>query len=67
MKDNLTLIAAATGGFMLSVAISGIIHGTNITSSDLQARHHLSSTPVAEVSLTSTKAKKLGKTLGRLD
>ncbi|OUL36626.1 hypothetical protein BV372_06595 [Nostoc sp. T09] len=31
MKDNLTLIAAATGGFMLSVALSGILRGTPVT------------------------------------
>ncbi|MBH8565296.1 hypothetical protein I8748_24455 [Nostoc sp. CENA67] len=31
MKDNLTLIAAAAGGFMLSVALAGILRGTPIT------------------------------------
>ncbi|MBD2194641.1 MULTISPECIES: hypothetical protein [Nostocales] len=31
MKDNLTLVAAATGGFMLSVALSGILRGTPVT------------------------------------
>ncbi|MDZ7959682.1 MAG: hypothetical protein RMY34_17665 [Aulosira sp. DedQUE10] len=31
MKDNLTLIAAATGGFMLSVALAGILRGTPVT------------------------------------
>ncbi|BAY25872.1 hypothetical protein NIES2100_56800 [Calothrix sp. NIES-2100] len=31
MKDNLTLIAAATGGFMLSVALSGILRGAPVT------------------------------------
>ncbi|GAX36261.1 hypothetical protein [Nodularia sp. NIES-3585] len=31
MKDNISLIAAATGGFMLSVALSGLLRGTPIT------------------------------------
>ncbi|MBH8574699.1 hypothetical protein I8752_17045 [Nostocaceae cyanobacterium CENA369] len=31
MKDNLSLIAAAAGGFMLSVALSGILRGTPVT------------------------------------
>ncbi|MBD2563326.1 hypothetical protein ACEYW6_18180 [Nostoc sp. UIC 10607] len=31
MKDNLTLIAAATGGFMLSIALSGILRGAPVT------------------------------------
>ena len=30
MKDNITLIAAATGGFMVSVALSGILKGAPI-------------------------------------
>lgn len=32
MKDNLTLIAAATGGFMVSVALAGILHGGPVIS-----------------------------------
>ncbi|MBE9105559.1 hypothetical protein IQ229_11575 [Nostoc cf. edaphicum LEGE 07299] len=31
MKDNLTLIAAATGGFILSFALAGILRGAPIT------------------------------------
>ena len=31
MKDNISLIAAATGGFMLSVALSGLLRGTPMT------------------------------------
>ena len=30
MNDNITLIAAATGGFMISIALSGILKGTPI-------------------------------------
>ncbi|MBD2773432.1 hypothetical protein [Iningainema tapete] len=32
MKDNISLVAAAAGGFMLSVALSGILHGTPVVS-----------------------------------
>ncbi len=31
MKDNFSLIAAAAGGFMLSVALAGILRGTPVT------------------------------------
>ena len=31
MKDDLSLIAAAAGGFMLSVALAGILRGTPVT------------------------------------
>lgn len=31
MNDKFTLIAAATGGLMLSVALSGILKGTPVT------------------------------------
>ena len=37
MNDNITLIAAATGGFMISVALSGILKGAPIT--DWQQAH----------------------------
>ncbi len=30
MNDNITLIAAATGGFMISIALSGILKGSPI-------------------------------------
>lgn len=32
MKDNFSLVAAAAGGFMLSVALSGILRGTPVVS-----------------------------------
>ena len=32
MKDNLSLIAAAAGGFMLFVALTGILRGTPLVS-----------------------------------
>jgi len=31
VKDNLTLIAAATGGFILSIALAGILRGAPVT------------------------------------
>ncbi|BAY36864.1 hypothetical protein NIES2111_11980 [Nostoc sp. NIES-2111] len=31
MKDNISLIAAAAGGFMLSVALAGILKGAPVT------------------------------------
>ncbi|AUT00788.1 hypothetical protein CLI64_10485 [Nostoc sp. CENA543] len=31
MKDNISLIAAAAGGFMLSVTLAGILHGAPVT------------------------------------
>ncbi|WP_066375801.1 MULTISPECIES: hypothetical protein [unclassified Anabaena] len=37
MKDNISLIAAAAGGFMLSVALAGILKGAPITAWDKQS------------------------------
>ncbi|ALF52008.1 hypothetical protein ACX27_02720 [Nostoc piscinale CENA21] len=37
MKDNLSLIAAAAGGFMLSVALAGILSGTPVAASQGQS------------------------------
>ncbi|MBK1989760.1 hypothetical protein A0J48_019850 [Sphaerospermopsis aphanizomenoides BCCUSP55] len=50
MKDNITLIAAATGGLMLSVALSGILKGSPVTT--LQ-NSTISSYPVANVRIVS--------------
>jgi hypothetical protein len=33
MKDNISLIAAVAGGFMLSVALSSILQGTPVAAS----------------------------------
>ncbi|MBH8551245.1 hypothetical protein I8751_02375 [Nostocaceae cyanobacterium CENA357] len=38
MKDNLSLIAAAAGGFILSVALAGILRGTPVTAWQGQSR-----------------------------
>lgn len=38
MKDHISLIAAAAGGFMVSVALAGILRGAPVT-----ARHEISS------------------------
>ncbi|KAF3886322.1 MULTISPECIES: hypothetical protein [Nostocales] len=40
MKDNLSLIAATAGGFMLSVALSGILHGNPVLSLQSQPNFH---------------------------
>ncbi|BAZ88463.1 hypothetical protein [Dolichospermum compactum] len=52
MNDNITLIAAATGGLMLSVALSGILKGAPIT--DWQQAHK-TSYPIANVRIVNTK------------
>lgn len=55
MKDNISLIAAAAGGFMLSVAISGILKAAPVTS--LNAAPSLSSTPVANLQTSSASVR----------
>lgn len=50
MKDNISLIAAATGGFMLSIALSGLLRGTPMTAWQLPSSFHsaiVTSSPVA--------------------
>lgn len=49
MKDRLSLIAAAAGGFMLSIAAASIIHAAPVTS--LKSPPRMSSTPVLEGTL----------------
>jgi hypothetical protein len=50
VKDNITLIAAATGGFMVSVALSGILKGAPITN---WQQVHNNSYAVAKVQVVS--------------
>jgi hypothetical protein len=40
VKDNLSLLAAATGGLMLSVALSGILQGSPVIASQSQHNVH---------------------------
>lgn len=40
MKDNISLIAAAAGGFMLSVALTGILRGSPVASLQNQPSFH---------------------------
>ncbi|MUG97007.1 hypothetical protein F7734_33590 [Scytonema sp. UIC 10036] len=40
MKDNLSLMAAAAGGFMLSVALAGILHGSPVLSLESRPSVH---------------------------
>lgn len=57
MKDNLTLIAAATGGFILSVALAGILRGAPITA--WQEQSSFRTTAVASLQKTELKAPRL--------
>ena len=50
MNDNITLIAAATGGLMLSVALSGILKGAPIIN---WQQAHNNSYPIANVQVIS--------------
>ncbi|MEH2235279.1 hypothetical protein [Nostoc sp.] len=54
MKDNLTLIAAATGGFILSVALAGILRGAPITA--WQEQSSFRTTTVANLQRSELKA-----------
>jgi hypothetical protein len=40
VKDNFSLIAAAAGGFMLSVALTGILRGSPVASVQGQPSFH---------------------------
>ncbi|MDJ0616124.1 MAG: hypothetical protein QNJ63_05120 [Calothrix sp. MO_192.B10] len=56
MKDNLSLIAAAAGGFMLSVTLASILHGAPVPSWQGKAHvHSSSSTTHASSSVIDTK------------
>jgi hypothetical protein len=57
MKDNLTLIAAATGGFILSVALAGILRGAPITA--WQEQSSVRTMTVANLRLAPNKAENL--------
>ncbi len=54
MKDNFSLVAAAAGGFMLSVALAGILRGTPV--SYLQAQASFRPLPVTYVTAKSADA-----------
>ncbi len=61
MKDNISLIAATAGGFMLSIALTGILQGKPVTNIASEASFNIS--PVTYVSVKKTEvheAKKLG-------
>ena len=57
MKDNLTLIAAATGGFILSVALAGILRGAPVTG--WQEQSSFRSTTFANLQKSELKAARL--------
>ncbi len=50
MKDHISLIAAAAGGFMLSIALSAILKGTPMTNWE-QSR--VNSLPITNLRLVS--------------
>jgi hypothetical protein len=56
VKDNLSLVAAATGGFMLSVALSGILRGTPVT--NLHSQASLRQANVTNLQFTAQKSNK---------
>ncbi len=49
VKDKISLVAAAAGGFMLFVALSGILQGAPVTA--LQAQHSFDSIKAADLQL----------------
>jgi hypothetical protein len=53
VKDNITLIAAAAGGFMLSVALAGILRGTPVTAWQGQSSTRLAN--VTDLQITAKK------------
>jgi hypothetical protein len=56
MRDNFSLVAATAGGFMLSVALAGILRGTPV--SDLQAQASFRPLPITYVAAKSADANK---------
>lgn len=57
MKDNISLIAAAAGGFMLSVALAGILKGAPVTVS--QQNSSFRTSVVTDVKVTTRKTDNL--------
>ena len=57
VKDKLSLIAAAAGGFMLFIALSGILQGSPVTA--LRAQHSFGSAKVADSQLQKVRSNKL--------
>ena len=55
VKDNFSLIAAAAGGFMLSVALSGILKGAPVIS--WEGHSSLRSSTIADFQPTPTQLK----------
>ena len=57
VKDKISLIAAAAGGFILFVALSGILQGSPVTA--LRAGHSFGSDKVTDLQLHKVHSKKL--------
>ncbi|MBF2063303.1 MAG: hypothetical protein IGS39_02550 [Calothrix sp. C42_A2020_038] len=61
MKDHISLVAAAAGGFMLSVALTGILQGRPVANITSEASFNVS--PVTYVNIKKSEVhemKKLG-------
>ncbi|GBE90927.1 hypothetical protein NCWK1_0647 [Nostoc cycadae WK-1] len=54
VKDNLSLIAAAAGGFMLSMALTGILRGTPVIA--LQGQSQANNYPVVNLQVASVRS-----------
>ncbi|MBD2253046.1 hypothetical protein [Nostoc parmelioides] len=57
MKDNISLIAAAAGGFMLSVALAGILRGAPVIA--WQDKSSFSNGVVTNLRVTAKKTENL--------
>ena len=62
MKDNLSLIAAAAGGFMLFVALSGVLRGTPLVSWQSNSSFYRSSSDPEQAYAIPTQAETLWQT-----
>ena len=60
MKDNLSLIVAAAGGFMLSVALTGILRGAPVTSFQAKSSFHPATVTALSVAPKQTELKDFG-------
>ncbi|MBW4642573.1 MAG: hypothetical protein KME23_06125 [Goleter apudmare HA4340-LM2] len=59
MKDHISLIAAAAGGFMLSVALTGILRGTPVTSLPGQSSLRLANVTDLQIPAKKTETQEL--------
>ncbi len=58
MNDKLSLLAATAGGFMLSVAVAGMVHAAPVTSLQAQANFSSQVPSLRTASVSSHEGKK---------